>query len=255
MAKKKFSELPEAEELTLDEIMCVSQEIGDGLVSVQLPLIDLVSDSTFMGEIINNIEDVWVDTAGDRMTGTLEFKHNDTEGAPATVLQPLAGGSFNISQVDLDTSLYLGVSTADQTLGKDGSIVVGRFRSSRPVRRSVASGTTVYSSAYSSAIIEVAAGEGEHTIELRKNDGTAGEDFFVGNYIEVYGESDRVSLVPQGGNVHFLIPSGKLAATMGQYSTMRAVLVRADVTEVSPGVFTHDAEYWLISGDLADDLA
>jgi hypothetical protein len=272
VAKKKFSELPSA--LTLDgtELFCLSQAGEEsGLDSVQDSIdgvgdyysnsdlfvttianhntfiTELTENSTFITNVINEIEveDVWVNTEGDRMTGTLEFQH--PSASDEFVIQPTAGGDLSISPTNFDDNLFLAVSTADQTVGGSGSVVAGRFRCAIPVSSAIAT-EVLESSASSSALIEYdSASDG--TIYIRKNNGTAGDDFFLGNYFSIMQRNTGIPLlVGETANVHLLIPAGYVASPRDQYSVITATLIQTDVT-AGP---SHDDEYWLISGDLAE---
>lgn len=216
-------------------------------------LTELSNNPTFINNIITEIsaEDVWVNTEGDTMTGNLYFLHEDDEPGKETVFQPLSGGGYNISPIDLNDTLYLAVSTADQTLDVDGAVIAGRFRCAIPMEEKEDE-DLLTSSDCSSALIQYAGGAGG-TLIIRKNDGTAGMDFFLGNYFSVVtmGSEASVTLEPETPGVHLLVPDGFIASPRGRYSVITATLVRADVTDVGEGDFTHDDEYWLISGDLA----
>lgn len=217
-------------------------------------LTELTSNETFIDNIVVEIvaEDVWVDTTGDTMTGTLYMKHpSAVDGAD---IQPLGDGSLNISQVDLDTNIYLGVSTADQVEGGTGSIIAGRFRSAIPIVEAEPDATVLTSNRHASALITYdSATPGTYTV--RKNDNSAGSDFFLGNYFSVtqYG-TGSITLVPEDENVILLIPAGFIASPRDQYSVITATLILADVDPPGGEIVEaqHNEETWLISGDMAE---
>ena len=222
------------------------------LVTDETFVTELTSNDTFINNIITevNVEDQWVNTTGDTMYGNLEFLHEDGVAGEETVIQPVEGGGLNISPTDLNNDVYIAVSTADPLEAATGSVIAGRFRCSIPIAEEPDGDTTLYSSRHSSAVINYQ-GASDADFFIRKNDGTAGMDFFLGNYFTVVqGSTGTVTLEPETANVHLLIPDGFIASPRGQYSAITATLITADVTF---GPEDHIDEYWLISGDMAEE--
>lgn len=209
---------------------------------------ELTENTDFITNIVNEIEvlDEWVNTAGDRMTGTLEFQH--PSATDEFVIQPTAAGDLSISPTNFNDNLFLSISNVDPVSGGTGSVVAGRFRCSIPISSAVDT-DILESGASASALIEYNSASAG-TIYIRKNNGTSGDDFFLGNYFSVMQRgAGAPTLVGQTANVHLLIPTGFIASPRGQYSVITATLVQVDVT-AGP---SYDDEYWLISGDLATD--
>lgn len=254
MAKKKVSELDRVTSVQDTDLLYLSQSDGEGAfnskaIEVADFATDLGSSETFVDVIVQELDDIYVNTTGDTMTGNLEFVTNPDIYTPM-VIQPLDGGSVNIASSDLDTIVYMHLSTADTTMQpSNGGVITGRFRYAQPIDD--ASDTEVIDSSSAAALVAVDTLEAASLL-IRKNDGTSGSDWFLGNWFEVWAEDGVVELEGQTAGVHLIIPDGKVAITRADGCKMKAVLVRAEVTDLGGGSFTHDDEYWLISGDLAD---
>jgi hypothetical protein len=232
---KPISEFPLAEAIASNDLLVIAQYVDVGPV--------YTTKSIEAGSVLGN----YVERTGDVM-------YDDDEETGFT-LQPF-GSNFNLASLTNEGRLSLNLSTADPTvideLGDSvGDVVAGRFRFSFPILELTEDDFTsdeylINSSNTGAYIIVDASGtEAVQEIVLRKNNGTAGEDFFLGNsMVLVQAGSDTVGFAGEDANVNLVYPADKLPQTRGEWSVIRATLFRADA------LFT--SETWVIEGDLAD---
>jgi hypothetical protein len=182
-------------------------------------------------------------TGSEWVTGRLVFQ--DPAADTGIFADPLASGDLNVASTDNNALIYLQVSSADPTASDlEGGVVAGRLKYSVPVLDE-GGPILAYSSKYAGVYLTA-----YDTVTIRKNDGTAGMDFFLGNHIYIVSGSGVVAIAQETGDVVFRLPDGASASVAGTNQVVKATLVQTDVTETSPGVWTHDQEVWLLEGDL-----
>jgi hypothetical protein len=230
MANKKFTQLPAVVSVVSADLAAIVQDVAGTPISRKVTMAQLAaflaSDSSFA--------DLFVNVTGDTMTGPLTFQN----GADTAFISLGVGGDLNISPDDNNHIVYINAGTAEGT--NTGQTITGRFRAAMPieVRNSavtIASGAT----GVGSALIRCS-NASPVTLTVRKNDGTAGQDWHKGNYFSVMQEgAGQVTLAPATGNVVLNKPAALTLKTREQFSVITATLY--DITGA--------VETWVISGD------
>lgn len=213
-----------------------TRQFGERAIRVQDLLDTGVLTTLPRGELVYAApnSDIYVLKTGDTMTGALGFQN----GPNVAFISLGAGGDLNISPGDDDHIVYINAGSASGA--GTGQLITGRFRSAMPIEVRNTSVTVASGPAgVGSALVRCNAAAAV-TLTIRENDGTAGQDWNIGNYFSVMQEgAGQVSLAPASANVVLHYPAALSLKTREQYSAITATLY-----DITGGV-----ETWVISGD------
>jgi hypothetical protein len=230
----KISELTTAEQLSLDDIVEVSIVDGEsptGFVSRKMTLQELAD--------LYNVEDLWVDTTGDTMTGDLVLVNTEDEDSTEWTHTVGADGTYTL-WADGDYDKIMAIHPGTASAGNSGQLITGRFRYSRPVPQQNSGVLNSGSEGVTTGMVYANSSE-PVTLQIRALTGDA-IDFDVGNFFSVVQMGDgQITLEGETASVILLYPSDRLPATRTRYSVITATYVENDSGD----------QYWVLSEDLA----
>lgn len=235
MADSKISGLPVGDPIAADDLFAVDQEVSEGVYqTIQVPFSEI--SSAVADALV--IEDLWVDTTGDTMTGALNFEH--PEGSLYWSLVANSDNSFSFEGETRNQVISLNSGTA--AAGNTGQLITGRFRYNTPiVVQNTAATVSSGASGVTTSLIR-SSNASPMTITIRDNVGDS-SDFHAGAFFSVMQEgAGQITIAGENGDVVLRIPTGYIAATRDQYSVISATLY--DITGA--------VQTWVISGDLAE---
>lgn len=235
----KISQLDPADNLGLDSLLIISQvELASDPVAYQSRKIE-VQDlaDTF------NLEDLWVDTTGDTMTGDLILVNTEDEDSTEWTHTVGSDGTYTVwATGDFDKTMAIHPGTA--SLGNTGQLITGRFRYSRPIIEQ--NSDTVVNSGGSGVTtgMVIVNNKIPVTLQIRALTGSP-NDFDVGNFFSVMQRSTgQVTLEGETSAVVLEYPIDRIPATRTQGSVITATYIQND----------DGTQYWVISEDLASPI-